>query len=62
MGFNSVFKALIATTVNELEMYALQGYNAASTDNCLMIFWDNLMAPSLRGKNSKRKLALQIQS
>lgn len=53
---------LIATTVNELQVYALLGYNAASTVNFLMVFWDNLSVPSLKGKNPKRKLAVQIQN
>jgi hypothetical protein len=52
----------IATTVNELEIYALLGYNAASTDNFLTTFQDNLSVPSLRGKNPKRKPPVQIRS
>jgi hypothetical protein len=42
---------LIATTVNELEIYAFLGYNAASTDKFLTMCQDNLSVPSLRGKN-----------
>jgi len=49
---------LIATTVNELEIYALLGYQTASTDNFLTSFPDNLLVPSSRGKNPKRKPAV----
>jgi hypothetical protein len=52
---------LIATTVNELEIYALLGYNAASNGNFLT-FRDNLSVPSLRGENPKRKWAVQMWS
>ena len=40
----------------------LLGYCTASSSNFLPMFWDNLLVPSLRVKNPKRKLDVPIQS
>jgi len=53
---------LFATTVNELEIYALLTYQTARTDNFLTSFLDNLLVPSSRGKNPKRKPAVRRRS
>ena len=48
---------LITTTVNELEIYALLGYQTASTDNFLMTFRDNLLVP-LQGPRIQKESRL----
>jgi len=43
------------TAKSSCEICVLLGYYAAESGNCLLTFWDNILAPSSEVKKSKRQ-------